>query len=125
MPETQSREKMDTLRAVGAELVTVPAAAYSNPGHFVHTSRRIAEETENASLANQYDNIANRRAHICGTAEEILAQMDGRIYAFTCAAGTGGTSAGVGLGMKAKDEYISIAYWKSGGEGKRVSVREI
>src|SRR3546814_8756324 len=85
MPETQSREKMDTLRALGAELVTVPAAAYSNPGHFVHTSRRIAEETENAIWANQFDNIANRRAHICGTAEEIWAQMDGRIHGFTCA----------------------------------------
>src|SRR3546814_381767 len=109
MPETQSREKMDTLRALGAELVTVPAAAYSNPGHFVHTSRRIAEETENAIWANQFDNIANRRAHICGTAEEIWAQMDGRIHGFTCAAGTGGTIAGVGLGLKAKDENITIA----------------
>jgi cysteine synthase A len=79
MPETQSREKMDTLRALGAELVTVPAAPYSNPGHFVHTSRRIAEETENAIWANQFDNIANRKAHIVGTAEEIWAQMEGRI----------------------------------------------
>ncbi|MBK5264018.1 MAG: cysteine synthase A [Alphaproteobacteria bacterium] len=109
MPETQSREKMDTLRALGAELVTVPAAPYSNPGHFVHTSRRIAEETEGAVWANQFDNIANRKAHICGTAEEIWAQMDGRIDGFTCAAGTGGTIAGVGLGLKAKDEAITIA----------------
>lgn len=109
MPETQSREKMDTLRALGAELVTVPAAPYSNPGHFVHTSRRIAEETENAIWANQFDNIANRKAHICGTAEEIWAQMDGRIDGFTCAAGTGGTIAGVGLGLKAKDENVTIA----------------
>lgn len=109
MPETQSREKMETLRALGAELVTVPAAPYSNPGHFVHTSRRIAEETENAVWANQFDNIANRKAHIAGTAEEIWAQMDGRIDGFTCAAGTGGTIAGVGLGLKAKDEAITIA----------------
>ena len=109
MPETQSREKMDTLRALGAELVTVPAAPYSNPGHFVHTSRRIAEETPNAVWANQFDNIANRKAHICGTAEEIWEQMDGRIDGFTCAAGTGGTIAGVGLGLKAKDENITIA----------------
>lgn len=109
MPETQSREKMDTLRALGAQLVTVPAAPYSNPGHFVHTSRRIAEETENAVWANQFDNIANRKAHICGTAEEIWAQMDGRIDGFTCAAGTGGTIAGVGLGLKAKDESVTIA----------------
>ncbi|URW74485.1 cysteine synthase A [Sphingomonas donggukensis] len=109
MPETQSREKMDTLRALGAELVLVPAAPYSNPGHFVHTSRRIAEETDNAIWANQFDNIANRRAHIVGTAEEIWAQMDGRIDGFTCAAGTGGTIAGVGLGLKEKDEGVTIA----------------
>ncbi|WP_458752451.1 cysteine synthase A [Sphingobium xenophagum] len=109
MPETQSREKMDTLRALGAELVTVPAAPYSNPGHFVHTSRRLAEETEGAIWANQFDNIANRKAHIVGTAEEIWTQMEGRIDGFTCAAGTGGTIAGVGLGLKAKDEAITIA----------------
>ena len=109
MPETQSREKMDTLRALGAELVLVPAAPYSNPGHFVHTSRRIAEETPNAIWANQFDNIANRRAHIVGTAEEIWTQMDGRIDGFTCSAGTGGTIAGVGLGLKEKDEKVRIA----------------
>lgn len=109
MPETQSREKMDTLRALGAELVLVPAAAFSSPCHFVHTSRRIAEETPGAVWANQFDNIANRRAHIVGTAEEIWAQMDGRIDGFTCAAGTGGTIAGVGLGLKAKDENVCIA----------------
>jgi len=109
MPETQSREKMDTLRALGAELVLVPAAPYSNPGHFVHTSRRIAEETPNAIWANQFDNIANRRAHIVGTAEEIWAQMEGRVDGFTCSVGTGGTLAGVGLGLKAKDENVCIA----------------
>jgi cysteine synthase A len=109
MPETQSREKMDTLRALGAELVTVPAAPYSSPCHFVHTSRRIAEETENAIWANQFDNIANRRAHIHGTAEEIWQQMEGRIDGFTCAVGTGGTFAGVGMGLKEKDERVTIA----------------
>ena len=109
MPETQSREKMDTLRALGAELVLVPAAPYSNPGHFVHTSRRIAEETPNAIWANQFDNIANRKAHIVTTAEEIWTQMEGRIDGFTCAAGTGGTIAGVGLGLKEKDERVTIA----------------
>ncbi|MDD3800392.1 MAG: pyridoxal-phosphate dependent enzyme, partial [Novosphingobium sp.] len=71
MPETQSREKMDTLRALGAELVLVPAAPFSNPGHFVHTSRRLAEETEGAVWANQFDNIANRKAHIESTAPEL------------------------------------------------------
>jgi len=110
MPETQSQEKKDTLRALGAELVLVPAAPYSNPGHFVHTSRRLAEETENAVWANQFDNIANRRAHIETTAEEIWAQMEGRVDGFTCAAGTGGTIAGVGLGLKAKDEKLTIAW---------------
>ena len=109
MPDTQSREKMDTLRALGAELVLVPPAPFSNPGHFVHTSRRIAEETPGAIWANQFDNIANRRAHIVGTANEIWEQMDGRIDGFTCAAGTGGTIAGVGLGLKERDPGIVIA----------------
>ncbi len=109
MPDTQSQEKMATLRALGAELVLVPAAPYSNPCHFVHQSRRIAAETPNAVWANQFDNIANRRAHIVGTAEEIWAQMDGRIDGFTCAAGTGGTIAGVGMGLKSKDERVTIA----------------
>ena len=109
MPETQSREKMDTLRALGAELVLVPAAPYSNPGHFVHTSRRIAEETPGAVWANQFDNIANRRAHIVGTSSEIWEQMEGRIDGFTCAAGTGGTIAGVGLGLKERDPKVTIA----------------
>jgi len=109
MPETQSKEKMDTLRALGAKLVLVPAAPYSNPGHFVHTSRRLAEETENAIWANQFDNIANRRAHIETTAPEIWEQTGGQIDGFTCAAGTGGTIAGVGLGLKAMNEKISIA----------------
>ena len=109
MPETQSREKMDTLRALGAQLVLVPAAPFSNPGHFVHTSRRLAEETEGAIWANQFDNIANRKAHIESTAPEIWQQMEGRIDGFTCAAGTGGTIAGVGLGLKAFDENVTIA----------------
>jgi cysteine synthase len=109
MPDTQSREKMDTLRALGAELVLVPPAPFANPGHFVHTSRRIAEETDNAVWANQFDNIANRKAHILGTAEEIWAQMDGRVDGFTCAAGTGGTIAGVGMGLKAHNPDVVIA----------------
>ncbi len=109
VPETQSHEKMDTLRALGAELVTVPAAPYSSPCHFVHQSRRIAEETPGAVWANQFDNVANRRAHIVGTAEEIWTQMEGRVDGFTCAVGTGGTLAGVGMGLKAKDEKVMIA----------------
>ena len=109
MPENQSKEKMDTLRALGAELVLVPPAPFSNPGHFVHTSRRLAEETAGAVWANQFDNVANRKAHIESTAPEIWAQMDGRIDGFTCAAGTGGTIAGVGLGLKAFDEKVTVA----------------
>jgi cysteine synthase A len=109
MPETQSREKMDTLRALGAQLVTVPAAPYKNPGHFVHTSRRIAEETAGAVWANQFDNVANRRAHIETTAPEIWEQMGGRIDGFTCAAGTGGTIAGVGMALKERNPDVTIA----------------
>lgn len=109
MPETQSREKMDTLRALGAELVLVPAAPFSNPGHFVHTSRRLAEETEGAIWADQFDNTANRKAHIESTAPELWAQLEGRIDGFTCSAGTGGTIAGVGMGLKEFDEKITIA----------------
>ena len=109
MPDNQSREKTDTLRALGAELVLVPPTKYSDCNHFVHTSRRLAEETPGAVWANQFDNIANRRAHIETTAPEIWAQMDGRIDGFTCAAGTGGTIAGVGLGLKERDENVVVA----------------
>ena len=109
MPENQSKEKMDTLRALGAELVLVPPTKFSNPGHFVHTSRRLAEETEGAVWANQFDNIANRKAHIESTAPEIWEQMDGRIDGFTCSVGTGGTLAGVGLGLKERNEAVCIA----------------
>jgi cysteine synthase A len=109
MTDTQSREKQDTLRALGAELVLVPPAPYSNPAHYVHTSRRIAEETPNALWSNQFDNTANRMAHIRTTAREIWAQTGGRIDGFTCAVGTGGTLAGVGLGLKEYDETIRIA----------------
>jgi cysteine synthase len=109
MPETQSDEKKDTLRALGAQLVLVPPAPFSNPGHFVHTSRRLAEETPGAIWANQFDNIANRLAHIKTTAPEIWQQTDGRVDAFTCACGTGGTLAGVGMGLKALNPDIVIA----------------
>jgi cysteine synthase A len=109
MPETQSREKMDTLRALGAELVLVPAAPYANPGHYVHTSRRIAEETPGAIWANQFDNVANRLAHIRTTAPEIWRQTQGRIDGFTCAVGTGGTLAGVALGLRAEKPDVIIA----------------
>lgn len=109
MPDNQSKEKMDTLRALGAELVLVPPTKFADPNHFVHTSRRLAEETEGAVWANQFDNTANRKAHIEGTAPELWEQLEGRIDGFTCAAGTGGTIAGVGMGLKAFDENVRIA----------------
>lgn len=109
MPDNQSQEKMATLRALGAELVLVPPTKFADPNHFVHTSRRLAEETPGAIWANQFDNVANRRAHIESTAPEIWEQMGGRLDGFTCAAGTGGTIAGTGMGLKAFDENIRIA----------------
>ena len=109
MPETQSVEKQATLRALGAELVLVPPAPYSNPAHYVHTSRRLAEDLPGAIWANQFDNVANRFAHIRTTAPEIWEQTAGRVDGFTCAAGTGGTIAGVGLGLKAMSPDIVIA----------------
>ncbi len=109
IPETQSQEKKDTLRALGAELVEVPPTSYSNPAHYVHTSRRIAEETPGALWSNQFDNIANRLAHIRTNAPEIWEQTGGRVDGFTCACGTGGTLAGVGLGLKEQNPDITIA----------------
>lgn len=109
MPETQSEEKIQTLRALKAELVLVPAAPYANPGHFVHTSRRIAEETAGAVWANQFDNVANRWAHITTTAPEIWRQTEGLVDGFTCAVGTGGTLSGVGMGLKEFNPDIVIA----------------
>ena len=109
MPDNQSKEKMDTLRALGAELVTVPPTKFADPAHFVHTSRRLAEDMDNAIWANQFDNVANRRAHIESTAPEIWSQLEGRVDGFTCAVGTGGTLAGTGMGLRAFDEGVRIA----------------
>ena len=109
IPETQSQEKKDTLRALGAELIEVAPTSYSNPAHYVHMSRRIAEETPGALWSNQFDNTANRLAHIRTTAPEIWAQTGGKVDGFTCAVGTGGTLAGVGLGLKEFNENVTIA----------------
>ncbi|WP_419828118.1 cysteine synthase A [Sphingomonas sp.] len=109
IPETQSREKKDTLRGLGAGLIEVAPTSYSNPAHYVHTSRRIAEETAGGFWSNQFDNTANRMAHIRTTAPEIWEQTGGRIDGFTCACGTGGTLAGVGLGLKERDGQVTIA----------------
>jgi len=107
MPETQSREKIDFLRMIGADLRLVPAKPYRDPGNYVHVSRRIAEET-GAFWANQFDNTENREGHRRTTGAEIWAQTGGRIDAFTCACGTGGTLAGVGMALKAHNPAVRI-----------------
>ncbi len=113
MPETQSREKKDLIRLLGAELVLVPAVPYRDPGNYVHVSRRLAEERaavepDGAIWANQFDNVANRDGHYRTTGPEIWRQTCGRIDAFTCAVGTGGTLAGVGMYLKERDPGIRI-----------------
>ena len=108
MPETQSREKIDFLRMIGADLRLVPAKPFKDPGNYVHVSRRLAEETD-AVWANQFDNLANREGHRRTTAAELWQQTAGRIDAFTCACGTGGTLAGVALGVRALAERDGIA----------------
>ena len=107
MPETQSQEKIDFLRMIGADLRLVPAKPYRDPGNYVHVSRRIAEETGSV-WANQFDNLANREGHRTGTGAEIWQQTGGDIDAFTCACGTGGTLAGVSLALKAKKPDVRI-----------------
>ena len=112
MPETQSQEKIDFLRMIGADLRLVPAKPYRDPGNYVHVSRRLAEElaaeTGNAIWANQFDNLANREGHRMTTAQEIWQQTGGRLDAFTCACGTGGTLAGVSLALKERNPAIRI-----------------
>lgn len=114
IPETQSQEKKDTLRLVGAELIEVPAAPYRNPNNYVKVSGRLAEQMartdpNGAVWANQFDNVANRDGHIATTAEEIWAQTDGKIDGFVSAVGTGGTLAGVSAGLKSKNADIKTA----------------
>ncbi|GEM17172.1 cysteine synthase A [Gluconobacter oxydans] len=99
VPETQSREKLDFLRMIGADLRLVPARPYRDPGNYVHVSRRLAEEI-GGFWANQFDNTANREGHRATTAREIWEQTGGKVDAFTCACGTGGTLAGIALGLR-------------------------
>ena len=113
IPDTQSQEKKDTLRMLGAELVEVPAAPYKNPNNFVRYSGRLAErlndEREGGAIwANQFDNVANRQAHIETTGPEIWEQTDGRIDGFICAAGSGGTIVGTGMALKQRNKDIRI-----------------
>ena len=95
MPNTQSQGKIDLLRLLGAEVYPVPAVAFENPENYNHQAKRHAERMDNAVWTNQFDNTANRRAHIETTGPEIWHQTGGRLDAFTCATGTGGTLAGV------------------------------
>ena len=114
IPETQSQEKKDMLRLVGAELVEVPAAPYKNSNNYVRYSERLAKELAKTELhgaiwANQFDNIANRQAHIETTAPEIWAQTDGKVDGFICAAGSGGTVAGMGMYLQPKGVKVGLA----------------
>jgi cysteine synthase A len=107
MPETQSQEKIDFLRMIGADLRLVPAKPYSDPGNYVHYSERLAQELGGV-WANQFDNLANREGHRLTTGREIWAQTDGQVDAFTCSCGTGGTLAGVSMALKAQRSDVKI-----------------
>ena len=114
IPETQSQEKKDMLRLQGAELIEVPAVPYSNPNNYVKLSGRLAErlarELPNGAIwANQFDNVANREGHRLTTGPEIWRETAGAVDGFTCAVGTGGTLAGVGMALKAENPAITIA----------------
>ncbi len=114
IPKTQSIEKKETLKKLGAELIEVEAVPYSDPKNYIKKSKEIAEELSRKSengvyWANQFDNIINTKAHIKTTAEEIWDQTAGSIDGFTCAVGTGGTLAGVSIGLKEKNKDIKIA----------------
>jgi cysteine synthase len=106
IPDTQSQEKIDALKALGAEVRTTPAVPYKDPNNYVKLSGRVAAELENAIWANQFDNLANRRAHYETTGPEIWTQTDGKIAAWTAAIGTGGTFAGVAMYLKQQNPAI-------------------
>ena len=113
IPETQSEEKKDALRLLGAELIEVPAVPYKDPNNYVKFSgrlaRQLARQPGGALWANQFDNLANRRAHIETTGPEIWAQTDGKVDGFTCSVGTGGTLSGVAIALKARNPDVRIA----------------
>jgi cysteine synthase A len=113
IPETQSQEKKDALRLLGAELVEVPAAPYRNPNNYVRLSGRLAEQIaksdpRGAVWANQFDNVANRQAHVKTTAPEIWRDTDGKVDGFICAVGSGGTLAGVAEGLRGVSNAVKI-----------------
>jgi len=117
IPNTQSQEKIDLLRTLGAEVRTVPAVPYREPNNYVKLSGRIAEETENAIWANQFDNLANREAHYKTTAPEIWQQTDGKIDVWVASTGTGGTYAGAALFFKEKNPNIQCVVADPMGSG--------
>lgn len=117
IPETQSQEKMDMLRTLGAEVRPVPAVPYRDPNNYVKLSGRIAEEMDNAIWANQFDNLANRRAHYETTGPEMWAQTDGKIDGWVAATGTGGTYAGVAMFLKEKNPDIRCVVADPKGSG--------
>ena len=106
IPETQSQEKINTLRTLGAEVRTVPAVPYADPNNYVRLSGRVAQEMDNAVWANQFDNLANRQAHYETTGVEIWQQTEGKVDGWVAATGTGGTFAGVALYLKEKNPEI-------------------
>lgn len=114
IPDTQSQEKKDALRLLGAEVLEVPAVPYSNPNNYVKVSGRTAEalaasDPRGAVWANQFDNVANRQAHIETTGPEIWDQLDGKIDGFVASVGSGGTLAGVGIALKERNKNVKIA----------------
>ena len=114
IPNTQSKEKKETLKKLGAELIEVDAVPYSDPKNYIKQSKKIAEDLNKENKygvywANQFDNLVNTEAHIKTTAEEIWSQTAGSVDGFTCAVGTGGTLAGVSIGLKNKNKNIKIA----------------
>ncbi len=120
IPETQSKEKKDAIRLYGAELIEVPAKPYRDPNNYVKLSGRLAEklagELEGGAIwANQFDNVANRQAHIETTGPEIFEQTDGRVDGFICAVGSGGTLGGVSMALKARNKDIQIGLADPGG----------
>lgn len=129
LPKTQSQEKIDLLRMLGAKVYPVPAVPFDDPENYNHQAARHAEGLNNAVWTNQFDNTANRQAHIETTGPEIWEQMEGRIDGFTCSTGTGGTLAGITRYLKDKDPRVKIyladppgsvlySYFQSGGKLK-------
>ncbi|WP_013325254.1 cysteine synthase A [Gloeothece verrucosa] len=127
IPDTQSQEKIDLLRTLGAEVRTVPAVPYKDPNNYVKLSGRVAQEMDNAIWANQFDNLANRRAHYETTGPEIWQQTDGKIDAWVSATGTGGTYAGVAMFLKEKNPNVQCIVADPMGSGlySYVKTREI